>query len=52
MVRPKTEEKLMSNIMRSGSITVITYLGGGGRLRCLLGRFIWLWICSNISVLI
>ena len=27
MVRPKTEEKLMSNIMRSGVIVVMLYLG-------------------------
>ena len=27
MVRPKTEEKLMSNIMRSGLIVVMLYLG-------------------------
>ena len=34
----------MSNIMRSGLIVVMSYLGIC--LRCLLGRFIWLWICS------
>ena len=28
MVGPKTEEKLMSNIMRSGPISVLPYLGG------------------------
>ena len=28
VVGPKTEEKLMSNIMRSGLISVLPYLGG------------------------
>ena len=28
VIGPKTEEKLMSNIMRSGSISVLPYLGG------------------------
>ena len=28
VVRPKTKEKLMSNIMRSGLISVLPYLGG------------------------
>ena len=28
VVGPKTEEKLMSNIMRSAPITVMPYLGG------------------------
>ena len=28
VVGPKIEDKLMSNIMRSGSISVLPYLGG------------------------
>ena len=48
VVGPKTEENLMSNIMRSSPITVMPIWVG--RLRCLLEMFIWLWICSNISV--
>ena len=49
VVGPKTEEKLMSNIMRSDLISVFPYLGG--RLTCLLGRFIWLSISINVRVL-
>ena len=49
VVGPKIEEKLMSNIMRSGPISVMPYMGG--RLRCLLGRFIWLSISINVRVL-
>ena len=51
----KIEDKLMLNIMRFGPINVMPYYGKGwgrGRLRCLLGSFIWLWICNNVQVLV
>ena len=50
VVGPKTKKKLMSNIMRYGLITMMPYLGE--TFKVFTGRFIWLWICNNISVLV
>ena len=50
VVGPKTKEELMSNIMRYGLINMMPYLGE--TFEVFTGRFIWLWICNNISVLV